>query len=110
MNGGAIKAILMGFKVSNTSKMPNPTLVMRPSRGIAPPRAVLVGVCKIEVGMHCALRTLGRQEQILLGCAQGFGPIGGTGRKFHSLLKFTGTHVTGVSGEHAFTRSVANSL
>ena len=28
MNGGAIKAILMGLE-SNTSKMPNPALVMR---------------------------------------------------------------------------------
>jgi hypothetical protein len=30
MNGGAIKAIFMGLKLSNISKMPNPALVMRP--------------------------------------------------------------------------------
>src|SRR5579859_1834821 len=29
MNGGAIRATLIGFKLNNTSKMPNPTLVMR---------------------------------------------------------------------------------
>jgi hypothetical protein len=29
MNGGAIKAIFMGLKVSNTSKMPNRALAMR---------------------------------------------------------------------------------
>ena len=29
MNGGAIRATLIGFKLNNTNKMPNPTLVMR---------------------------------------------------------------------------------
>lgn len=32
MNGGAIRATLIGFKLNNTSKMPNPTLVMRETR------------------------------------------------------------------------------
>jgi hypothetical protein len=40
MNGGAIKAIFMGLKVSNTSKMPNPALAMRQARWIVPPCAV----------------------------------------------------------------------
>lgn len=35
MNGGAIKAILMGLE-SNTSKMPDPALVMRQPRRIVP--------------------------------------------------------------------------
>ena len=32
MNGGAIRATLIGFKLNNTSKMRNPTLVMRETR------------------------------------------------------------------------------
>src|SRR5579859_2180692 len=43
MNGGAIRATLIGFKLNNTNKMPNPTLAMRKT-WFLPPIESLAGI------------------------------------------------------------------
>jgi hypothetical protein len=43
MNGGAIRATLIGFKLNNTSKMPNPTLATRKTWFLPP---------EIQFGAH----------------------------------------------------------
>src|SRR6478609_7886956 len=85
--------------------MPDPALVMRQPRRIVPPRADSARDLETKLDARYEPCVLGGSwKKCVSGCDESFGTTGGTGGNFHSPLKLSGTHVTGVAGKHAFPR------